>query len=169
MRLLLDKAGLRGGQGWRKVLQNWDNYAAWLSALASQCEGVKVSVACVPALGPAPPHAAQLVKDIWCTTLLLLVLVVMETLETVCYVVCIQDMERCGHQYQVLYHYSSAPGSHRYWRWRHSLTSQLQTDSGHTRTETYKAYKAYKGWTIWSTMDKQITSLTLIARCGQDT
>ena len=44
---------------------------------------MKVSVACVPALGPAPPHAAQLVKDIWCTTLLLLVLLMVDTLETV--------------------------------------------------------------------------------------
>ena len=52
MRLLLDKAGL-SGQGWRKVLQNWDNYAAWLSVLASQCEGVSV-VACGPSTGPCP-------------------------------------------------------------------------------------------------------------------
>ena len=161
MRLLLDKAGLRGGQGWRKVLQNWDNYAAWLSALASQCEGVKVSVACVPALGPAPPHAAQLVKDIWCTTLLMLVLLVMETLQTLC---CLYpgygemwSVVTLHHHYCIIY-----SSSHRYWRWRHSLTSQLQTDSGHTRRHN-------KGWTIWSTMDKQITSLTLIARCGQDT
>ena len=41
------------GQGWRKVLQNWDNYAEWLSVLASQCEGVSV-VACGPTTGPCP-------------------------------------------------------------------------------------------------------------------